>query len=152
MTAVAGREVHRTVAGFRGGGEREEDKQVTELGRAVSAELGASFTEWIDLIFAQVPTTQEGQRKWVQRNLLGRMSDQYRSHGLRLEWDDSVIRWILEQQEAHPGRGELTRLVEARLGEALIPHLPKPGAGESAVLVTAKRGKFHVEPRSPRSP
>ena len=145
MTAAAGGAVHRTIAGF--GRERAEDKQVTELGRAVAGQLGAGFVEWIDLIFAQVPTTQEGQRKWVDRNLLERISRGYRSHGLQLEWDDSLISWILNQQESHPTRGDLTRFVEERLGEALIPHLPGAGAGEVRVQVSVKKGKLHVEPQ-----
>jgi ATP-dependent Clp protease ATP-binding subunit ClpC len=143
MTAAAGGEVRRTIAGF--GRAQEDDTVALELGRAAEAELGAGFVEWIDLIFARVPAAKESRERWVERNLLARISDQYRSHGMQLEWEKSVINWILKQEESHPTRADLTRVVEDRLGEALIPHLPKAGAGEVQAVLSAKKGAIQVK-------
>jgi ATP-dependent Clp protease ATP-binding subunit ClpA len=139
LTAATGVQASQAVGFARGS---EEGSAASDQLRAAQAELGAGFAEQIDLVFSE--------RNWVEQTLLVRLADQYRTHGVSLEWDKSLIAWIVKEQASHPTRAGLTRMVEERLGEALIPHLPEAGAGEIRARVSAKRGavKVKLEPSS----
>ncbi len=71
---------------------------------------------------------------WIESSLLPGLAEQYRAVGLTLAWDPTFVAWVREQHRAHPSRVLLTRLVEASLGQALIPHLPARGEHAGAVI------------------
>jgi ATP-dependent Clp protease ATP-binding subunit ClpC len=124
--------------GFHASGEGDPEAESEADGRALAERaLGSHLADQVDLVCTEVPTAGAGQRNWVERNLLADLAERYRHRGVRLEWDESFIDWVLEQRKEHPGRTRLVRLVEEQLGEALIPHLPEPSAGEQSVLVAA---------------
>jgi ATP-dependent Clp protease ATP-binding subunit ClpC len=117
------------------------------LGGRAAAEraLGAEFADLLDVVCLEVPSEETAQRSWITRSLLAGLAERYRHEGARLEWDQSFVDWVVaqqgKQQGKQPTRARLARLVEERLAEALIPHLPEPGAAEAAVTVTARKGK-----------
>ena len=90
--------------------------------------LGPRLVEQVDVVSTKgLPRVAEGGGGWVERTLLPGLAGQYREEGLMVEWAPGVTTWIHDVQRAHPSRILLTKVVEKRLGEALIPHLPAPG-------------------------
>jgi len=124
----------------------DEARQADEAARAGAAKaLGADFVSQIDLVCDRVPEADSGQRAWVERSLLAGLADRYDHRGLSVEWDDSLIEWVLAERERHRRWGDLMRIVEDSVGEALIPMLPKPGGRRKRALVKASDGKPKAE-------
>jgi ATP-dependent Clp protease ATP-binding subunit ClpC len=125
----------------------DEGSRRTEEAVRAGAEkaLGADFVSQIDLVCDRLPEAGSGQRALVERSLLGGLADRYGHRGLSVEWDDSLIEWVLAERERHRRWGDLTRLVEDSIGEALIPLLPKPGGRRKRVRVKASDGKPEAE-------
>ncbi|HEX6261859.1 MAG TPA: AAA family ATPase, partial [Actinomycetota bacterium] len=111
--------------------------------------LGARLVEQVDVVSTTRPVQQTEGVGWLEGTLLEGLLEQYREDGLDVEWGDSFLAWVRDQQPSLPSRLLLTRLVERRLGEALIPHLPAPGA-RAAVLVEAEDRELKVTERAGR--
>lgn len=111
--------------------------------------LGPRLLEQVDVVSTKgLPRVAEGEAGWVESTLLPGLAEQYREEGLTVKWTPGVTTMIRELQRAHPSRILLTKVVEKRLGEALIPHLPPPGVS-IRVVVDADHTGFNVAEESP---
>jgi len=100
----------------------------------------------IDLLCAEVSTSEAGERRWLKDHLLADLAARYRREGLDLDWDESVIDWLLAQQGAQGSQREWERLVDEQLSPLLVPYLPGAGAKEvKLVQVRALGGTVSVE-------
>jgi ATP-dependent Clp protease ATP-binding subunit ClpC len=134
------------IAGMNPPGFRtEHDERPAEESARVAAErtLGEGFVRQADIVCVEVPRTDVEQRRWVERNVLEGLKDHYRHRGLQVQWDETFLAWAANRKGSH---AELTRMIEDSLGEALIPHLPGPGAPESAVVISVEREAVRVLP------
>jgi ATP-dependent Clp protease ATP-binding subunit ClpA len=139
MTAPVGVTTHRRI-----GLIADEEGPSDDLKEALDRALGVEFVDQIDLFLASAPATVEGKRKWVERALLDNLSQQYRSRRVDIEWNDSFIQWIVDQKQVYPTKAGLTRFVEDRLGEVVIPLLPAAGEERVALLVTVRKGRIEA--------
>ena len=129
--------------GFLGGEATRQD------GSALESALGARLLEQVDVVRTSRMTHAGETKGWVERTLLPGLAVQYRGAGLTLEWDPTFVAWVHEQQQAHPSRLLLTKVVERRLGKTLIAHLPPPGH-RLTVAVEVEDGEVRVaEPVRP---
>jgi hypothetical protein len=123
------------------GSAEEARERATEV-------LGPDLAAQADLIVSRVAHTDEARRRWVEGHLLAGLSRRYQEQGVKLEWDESVVRWILEMPPASDHRS-WERLVEERLSPALLGSLKAPGARKDVSLrVTARDGTIRVEERA----
>lgn len=113
--------------------------------RQQSAErmVGARLAEQLDVISTQGLRAAGDRRGWIEQTLLPGLAEHYRQTGLTIEWAPSLVAWAQGQQRTHPSRILLTRLVERRVGEALITRLPPPGA-TARVRIEAENGQLRV--------
>ena len=130
-----------TPPGFR----TEHDEGPVLEGARVAAErvLGGDFVRQADIVCVEVPRTDVEQRRWLERHVLEGLKEHYQHRGLRLQWDETFLAWAANRKGSH---AELTRMIEDSLGEVLIPHLPVPGAPESAVVISVEREAVRVRP------
>ena len=111
---------------------REDDRRKTgNLRDAVEDELGEDLTRQLDVICATVPTQATEQRRWLERQVLEELGEHYLARGLDLNWDASFLEWAADRQG---DRRSVTRLIEERLGQLLIPQLPAPGTKVSVTI------------------
>jgi ATP-dependent Clp protease ATP-binding subunit ClpC len=114
---------------------------------AAERALGPDFSDLLDVVCVEVPSEEAARRSWITRSLLAGLAERYRHEGARLEWDASFVDWVLAVHGEHETRARLGRFVEERLADAVIPLLPEPGAGETALVVTAEKGEVKAEAR-----
>jgi hypothetical protein len=105
--------------------------------------LGSRILEHVDVVSTKVAPSVAAPTGWIESSLLPGLADQYRTAGLNLAWDPTFVAWVRAQHRAHPSRILLTRVVEASLGQALIPHLPARGTHVD-VLIEVSDGQARV--------
>jgi ATP-dependent Clp protease ATP-binding subunit ClpC len=132
--------------GFHAPGSPSPDAASPDATAATSAleeVLGSRILEQVDVVSTKVAPSVAAPTGWIESSLLPGLAEQYRAVGLNLAWDPTFVTWVREQHRAHPSRILLTRLVEACLGQALIPHLPARG-GHADAMIEVRDGLARV--------
>jgi ATP-dependent Clp protease ATP-binding subunit ClpC len=115
--------------------------------RAVERTFGEAFADQVDVICAGGTNSEQARRDWLEHHLLADLASRCLKRGLRLHWDESIIRWILERQESEANKRDWERLVEADLTPLLVRYLPSPQDPETRSLrVKWERNTLTVEP------
>ena len=117
------------------GTEGQETRPADGRRRQAEAALGPELASRLDLVCTERPGTTD-VRAWVRR-LLDDVAGRFRSRGLELDWDESVVEWLLKEQTARAGAQELDRLVDDCLLPGLVGLLPDAG-GEDVKKVRVK--------------
>jgi hypothetical protein len=142
MTAPGGFAAHHQI-GFL---TDEQERSSARAREAAADALGETFVRQVDVLCAVALADAGERRLWVERDVLPRLQDHYRARGLELCWDESLLNWAVDQQRATGSKDRFVRMLEDRLGEAVIPHLPAPGEPAASVLVVAAGGGIRVVP------
>jgi ATP-dependent Clp protease ATP-binding subunit ClpC len=130
-----------------------EEASAEDLGRSAEEGLGRDLVDQCDLICAGVPASEKVRRQWLRNHLLADLSERYRKQGVDLQWDESIVQWMLGQEEAREGGRNWERLVDEWLSPMLIQYLPSLDAGERrSVRVRWERNAVQVEPLEPAAP
>lgn len=113
--------------------------------RAAEQALGMDLLSQIDVVCTEVPITEGHRRKWLEEDLLASLSQRYRKLGLHLQWDESVVRWLLSQHDVCAGRRDWERLVDSSIAQVLVKHLPASGQARREVkLRILREGEYIV--------
>lgn len=108
---------------------RDEGPREAELRSLLAEAVGRELVALSDLVTAGVPHSTEAQRRWLRQRLLGDLAERYRRQGVVLEWEESVVDWLMELRSQSEGRASWERLVDERLSPELIRHLPETPGG-----------------------
>ena len=92
--------------------------------------LGAELVDQCDLVCAEVLTSEQASRLWLQKHLLADITERYHKQGLMLHWDESMIDWLMKQKSAYNNERDWERFVDERLSPLLIHQLPDSGDEE----------------------
>jgi ATP-dependent Clp protease ATP-binding subunit ClpC len=92
--------------------------------RALEERLGPELLARVDLVCSAAPDADSGDRRWLEKHVLGELAERYREHGVEVHWEESLIEWLLSQQGDARGQGDLERLVDGVLAPPLVKHLP----------------------------
>jgi len=134
-------EAQRTL-GFR----TVESPSALHVRQAAERALGTEFLAQIDLVCAEVPTSEAARRRWLQQHLLADLAERYRKQGLALRWDDSLIQWLLSQQSAQANQRDWERMVDECISPLLIPYLSADREKEvRSLVVKCEGGMIKVE-------
>jgi ATP-dependent Clp protease ATP-binding subunit ClpC len=116
--------------------------------------FGRDLLERVDVVCADVPTADEAGRKWIEGHLLAGLSERYRRHGIDLQWDESLINWLLDHKAEQASQREWERLADERISPLLVPYLDPPDDRKEAQALVLKSvdGEVHVEPCPPSEP
>jgi ATP-dependent Clp protease ATP-binding subunit ClpA len=118
-----------------GFGKPREDASPEQVRASVEDVLGEAFVRQADVLCVEVPRTDAEQRRWLERHVLEALKEHYLHQGLEVSWDESFLTWAANRKGTRTG---LTRLIEERLGRALIPRIPAPGAPVATVVVSVE--------------
>ncbi len=118
-----------------GFGKPHEDASPEQVRASVEDVLGEAFVRQADVLCVEVPRTDAEQRRWLERHVLEALKEHYLHQGLEVSWDESFLTWAANRKGTRTG---LTRLIEERLGRALIPRIPAPGAPVATVVVSVE--------------
>jgi len=121
LTASVNIEEHRSI-GFR----QAETAQRSDTRRAAAAALGDDIAGLADLICATLPILDAAQRHFLGR-LLADLAERYRSQGLIIHWDISLIDWLSKQQDSSASQLDWERLIDEQVNSQLIHDLPPIG-------------------------
>ena len=118
--------------GFTRGGAGESGDDNRRVG--IEDALGVRLAGQIDLVFSEASRESEAKRRWLEKGLLSDLSERYSKAGVTLNWDESLIRWLLDQQGRRAGTRDWERLVDEKLSPLLVRYLPKPGESRKTSL------------------
>jgi ATP-dependent Clp protease ATP-binding subunit ClpC len=127
------------------GFSRAEATDVGEVREIVEDAVGAGLLAQVDLIVSRVARSQDARRSWIEGQLLRDLSERWSAQGVRIEWDPSVVTWILDQPETGRDRRAWERVVEDRLGPVLLRSLGAAAGKAVRLRVSARDGSVHVE-------
>lgn len=133
LTAGVKMESQRRVPGFH---QKEAGTPARSTARDVAESvLGAELVDQCDLVCAEVLTSDQASRHWLQKHLLADITERYHKQGLLLHWDESMIDWLMKQKSAYNNERDWERFVDERLSPLLIHQLPCGDAEEIKSLV-----------------
>lgn len=144
LTAAVSSDMSRRGLGFAQlSGEQGAGK---DSHAAATAALGSAFMAVVDLICDELPEANAVQQRWLEGNVLPDLAERYRTYGLDLSWDDSVVTWFLNRERSVTSRRDWERVVESYLHPLLIDYLPEAGGTEmTALRVTCVENTIQVE-------
>lgn len=145
MTANINLRVQRSL-GF----QLKEEKGVkpSEVFQVVADAVGEELAGQVDLFLPGVRPVAIS-REWLQEHLLADLSARFLKQGLSLNWDESLVNWLLESRNQFASERDWERWMDYSLSPAIVDYLPKPG-GARVVTVTVKieNDSIKVEPGS----
>jgi ATP-dependent Clp protease ATP-binding subunit ClpC len=128
LTASVNLEEHRSI-GFR----QAEATQRSDTRRAAAAALGDEIAGLADVICATLPMLDAARRHFLGR-LLADLAERYRSQGLIIHWDISLIDWLSGQQDNSASQLDWERLIDEQINSQLIHDLPPVGERREIVV------------------
>jgi len=121
----------RRAPGFRRSAEVDP-----QSGReAAEAEMGRALVEQVDIVCAEVKSSEDAERNWLEQHLLAGVQERYNKQGMDVRWDESLLEWLLKQKGASGSRRDWERLVDERLSPLLVERLPESREGPVRSLV-----------------
>ncbi|HOK53241.1 MAG TPA: ATP-dependent Clp protease ATP-binding subunit [Armatimonadota bacterium] len=136
LTAHIGIETNQSL-GFR----RPDETSQSDIRELAERQLGEDIVSHIDLICTDLLSSDVAQRRWLEQHLLRGMTDRYKKYGVSLNWDKSIIDWILDAESGKATQRDWERLVDDHISPLIIQHLPLPGEAHSRSLTIRYQGK-----------
>ncbi|OGF14512.1 MAG: hypothetical protein A2W00_04910 [Candidatus Eisenbacteria bacterium RBG_16_71_46] len=128
--------------GFRSD-RHDSARHENPLRTAVAAAVGARLLAQCDLSLNRMGGPGSGTG---EQELLDQLGERYGRHGLRLEWDPSLLQWLKALRHEYPQRLDWERQVDQVLGPALVAHLRRNLQGEASRLrVGMREGAVRIE-------
>ena len=126
---------------------RSGDTDLSGAFEAAKEALGEGLLSQVDVVCARVGRNPEARRKFVEKRLLGALAERWRDRGVHLEWDESVVNWVLECPETAPGMPHAwEHILEAKLKNAVTERLKASMSADSVALRVSYDGTaFRVE-------
>lgn len=114
--------------------------------RTLETMLDHRLLEQVDVIVTQLQQQLATERSWLQHNLLADMTARYSRLGLELQWDDTLLDWLMTHHRAMGNQRDWERLLDEQVAPALIRFLPAAFGKEAKPLrVTYRESVIHVE-------
>jgi len=85
--------------------------------------FGPALLTQVDRIFTAVPPKHGTPQEWVKEQLLQRLTDKYRKHGVAIKFDDTFLAWLGEQATRVTHDHEWERLIDEQVSPTLVPYL-----------------------------
>lgn len=101
--------------------------------------LDSQLLAQVDVVITQLPQQPSTGRTWLQTNLLAEMAARYSKLGLDLQWDDTLLDWLMTHYRAAVNRRDWERLLDEQVAPALIRFLPSAPGKEAQPLRVAYR-------------
>ena len=105
-----------------------------------AAAFGRELVDRVDVVCAEVPTSEDSGRRWIENHLLAGLGERYRRHGIELHWDDSIVNWLLGQKVDRASQREWERLADEQISPLLVPYLAPADAKEAKTLILRSEG------------
>ncbi len=138
--------------GFRRA-EGEPASRASDIQSGIAQALGDELASQVDLVCSEVPMEGEAGRRHLEKYLLPDLSERYSKRGVSLHWDESLIKWLLEQHGAHSNQREWERLVDERLSPLLVKYLPSPSQKDVQSLIVKYEGdQIRIDTINPDKP
>jgi ATP-dependent Clp protease ATP-binding subunit ClpC len=98
----------------------------------------AELMDEIDLVIAQLRSGADLVAVTRQQSLLADLTKRYRSRGLDITWDKSIVDWFGSESQQKRSKHDWELWADKNLASALIPHLP-PRVSTHLKKVVVKR-------------
>jgi ATP-dependent Clp protease ATP-binding subunit ClpC len=113
----------------RGKGLSRQEATVTagarDMYQAAREVLGSNLVDQCDLVCHQRPGgTESSLRAWITERLLPQLATRYSTIAVNIEWDDTVVDWLLSGQGAQSSRREVEEQISRVLNPQLVQNLP----------------------------
>jgi ATP-dependent Clp protease ATP-binding subunit ClpA len=84
------------------------------------------------------PVSTEGDGKQaLQNSVLAELTRRYQKYGVEVQYDASLVNWLLTQEEPNHEARAWERLVDEKVSPALIPFLNRTDAGSGRTLLVS---------------
>jgi len=137
---------HTTTLGFKAAPPRAGAVH-DDARHALEAVLGARLLAQCDVIATHGVEARLGDREHLEHTILGVVAERYRREGLELEWDASVVDWLLSLVQRGENALDWERLVDQKLGAELVRYeRDTHDSGARRARVKCEKGAVHIEP------
>jgi ATP-dependent Clp protease ATP-binding subunit ClpC len=120
LTASIWVEAHRSL-GF----QTKNGSPSVDIQRAVVQTLGEDLAGLIDLCSVHTAPLTSNGAAWIENELLGGLSRRYLEQGIQLQWDKSLVDWLMTQRDLYANERDWERFVDEKLSLNIIQHLPE---------------------------
>ncbi len=127
LTAEITWETHRSL-GFAV--DQEEGVASPNVFKAVAESIGPDLAGQIDLFLPGLQPV-EVSKEWLKDTMLADLSTRFLKQGIRLEWDASLLDWMVNSRKQFLSGHDWERWVDYSLSPAIVDYLPKPGGPQS---------------------
>jgi ATP-dependent Clp protease ATP-binding subunit ClpA len=124
---------------------QEEGAAATDVLKAVSESIGAELAGQVDLFLPGLRPV-EVSKEWLKDTMLADLAERFLKQGLQLEWDASLLDWMVQAHHQFQSGHDWERWVDYSLSPAIVNYLPKPGGPKVvAMKVKIEQEKIKVE-------
>ena len=108
--------------------------------------IGPELLAQVDIVVTQLQHQSMSQRTWLRRGLLANMTARYSKLGLDLQWDDSLVDWLVAHQRPVNNQRGWERLLDDHVAPALIRYLPSaPGKEVTSLRIKYQSNVVQIE-------
>jgi hypothetical protein len=111
---------------------------------AASQALGVDMAALLDLVITKVRSGSTPQGT-TRRRLFADLTKRYRTRGLDITWDKSLVDWLRAEPQQRRTQAEWDEWVDRTLAAALIPHVPEKRPSTKRVVVKRAGEQLVVE-------
>jgi ATP-dependent Clp protease ATP-binding subunit ClpA len=128
------------------GFSHEKKSAEPDVRGAIEGLLGPSLISQCDLVCTETVFDEENQLRWIRNHLLADLSKHYQRHRVHINWDSSLVEWLLSRHKEYTKQAEMERFLDEKLTPCLIPYLPREATDELRTLsVKFEDEKVQVE-------
>ncbi|GIU80955.1 MAG: ATP-dependent Clp protease ATP-binding subunit [Acidobacteria bacterium] len=128
-------------AGF----QRNDNQTDNTVRRAVKEVLGEDFAKQIDII-CHVSAPSDKMQQWIENKLLAEISKRYLEQGMNINWDRSVVEWLLSHSNTLSDQHELEKWADENICLLLVRQLKDTKTKlPVSLLIKYEEGRFHFE-------
>ena len=103
--------------------------------KAATAILGNGLMNLVDLVCSSLPAEDSQETVWIKNTLLADLTASYRNMNLDVEWDESLIRWLVREYNNRPDENLLERIVDEKITPSVMNYSNSNSNGQRAVLI-----------------
>jgi len=142
LTADVSLETHRNL-GFNTTVEKPTWDDIYDAIRKV---VGTNMADQVDLFVFNISSQDEQiGSEFLQAHWLGGLADRYRKQGVLIDWDASLLDWLVKQRVVNLSEHDWERWVDHYLTPGIINYLPEVGTGAVSVIVKIVDDQIQVE-------
>jgi len=111
----------------------------------LATRLGRELMAQVDLVCSLVPISGQAQMRWLEQHLLATLGERCRKRGVEVDFDQSLVAWLLGQRETATSGRDWERLIDRHVSPLLIPYLEGPDRGDKRLTVRWEAGAIRVD-------